>query len=83
MPESNENATLAHHSGRNQRLFVNPTSRFGGHFFVPQSSLRMHDWLLLANQKAERTRVFVFTLWNTFCIIFSHSNLIEVLFLTF
>ena len=76
MLESNENATLAHHSGRNQRLFVNPTSRLGGHFFVPQSSLRMHDWLLLANQKAERTKVSVFTLWNTFCIIFSQLDLI-------
>ena len=66
MPESNKNTTFAHHSGRKQRLFVNPTSRFEGRFFVQQSSLRMHNWLLLANQKAGRTKVFVFTLWNTF-----------------
>ena len=68
MPESNKNTTFAHHSGRKQRLFVNPTSRFEGRFFVQQSSLRMHNWLLLANQKAGRTKVFVFTLWNTFWI---------------
>ena len=81
MPESNKNTTFAHHSGRKQRLFVNPTSRFEGRFFVQQSSLRMHNWLLLANQKAGRTKVFVFTLWNTFCIIFSHLMLIKVHFL--
>ena len=61
-------------------LFVNHLL-LGGRFFVPQSSLRMHDWLLLANQKAERTKVSVFTLWNTFCIIFSHLMLIKVHFL--
>ena len=53
MHKSNKNTSLAHHSGRKQRLLSIQPPTWGEHFFVPPSSLRMHDWLLLDQLKGQ------------------------------
>ena len=60
MPKSNKNTSLAHHSGRKQRLFVKYYLPLGGHFFVPQSSLRRHDWLLIDQLRGRNDKSLCF-----------------------